>query len=207
MILGNSKGQNTGKKYLMRKNIQNITPNESQTNKCRDFNNWYVNNHDRMRLQFIDKGYYNETVFIDTYIRICESLMFGNITIKSYVSYFSRAYYTNYILAVKNTPHFEDLPYDLNTENDLEDIDSLRMKKGLLQDILSFVKASFSETDYRLFLMNVINGKTQTECAEYFNKPKHKIQSRLSEIRKDIRQIFGKRRISQSYKCTLSDKI
>lgn len=93
MILGNSLKQNTGKKYITKNTIKEVTP-ENQL-KADEFKEWFGNQYNLLVAEQTRKQTLNEDVLIDTFFKLYKKQQQqGNI--EDYKSYFSRAYFTNY---------------------------------------------------------------------------------------------------------------
>lgn len=93
MILGNSKKQNTGKKYITKNTIKEVSP-ENQL-KADEFKEWFGNQYNLLVAEQKRKQTLNEDILIDTFFKLYhKQQQQGNI--EDYKSYFSRAYFTNY---------------------------------------------------------------------------------------------------------------
>lgn len=200
MILGNSNKGNTGKKYLMRTKIKNIIPSEQQLNKRRDFDIWFVNNNRALKEQFVNKGNFVEDIFNDTYLRISESLMYSELNIKNFKTYFCRSYYTNYILSKQKENRYIDLkeiePADI--ENDFVS------KEEFIKEILLFLKSSINEFEYSVFSSWLSDeSMSYNECAQLFDIKEYQVNHIIANIRKLVRESFGVKRKFISYKSTL----
>ena len=93
MILGNSKKQNTGKKYITKNTLKEVTP-ENQL-KADEFKEWFGNQYNLLVAEQKRKQTLNEDILIDTFFKLYKKQQQSG-DIEDYKSYFSRAYFTNY---------------------------------------------------------------------------------------------------------------
>ena len=93
MILGNSKKQNTGKKYITKNTIKEVSP-ENQL-KADEFKEWFGNQYNILVAEQQRKQTLNEDILIDTFFKLYNKQQQSG-DIEDYKSYFSRAYFTNY---------------------------------------------------------------------------------------------------------------
>ena len=93
MILGNSKKQNKGKKYITKNTIKEVSP-ENQL-KADEFKEWFGNQYNLLVAEQKRKQTLNEDILIDTFFKLYKKQQQSG-DIEDYKSYFSRAYFTNY---------------------------------------------------------------------------------------------------------------
>jgi len=202
MILGNSKGQNKGKKYFKEKD-------KSETScfpqKAEHFNRWFAANIKGLQSQLFSKYNHpdNDDVFNDTYLRIHERVYFTGYDIADYKSYFCRAFYTNHIQELTKNNRFSELDLSANVadEGNEEEVEADHLHHQLETDIFDYVYQNFDIHEYEIFKMYMrlkIQGKNMTYdiladiiCNELY-KPHH-IQAIISRIKKDVADKFAER--------------
>lgn len=193
MKLGNSGGNNTGKKYLTRSNISEKRLRASDYERLDDFNTWYVDNFDELKNFLISKNTYDDDVFNDTYVRICEILLYTDSEILSYKSYFHRSYYTNYIQSRTKETRYQSLngsrtEYELADTSDQE-LERIEIQLRLYDDTLDYIKNNFSELHYAVFVSYIsLEKKNYQTVACEMGIPCHKVQRIVSTIKTSIRQ-------------------
>lgn len=97
MILGNSRGNNLGEKY------RKLNGRETATIESRmeyeKYALWMSNSYSSLVSSLKSSGGYNPEVFNETFLKVSQKILFGELKIKDYASYFARAYFTNNILS------------------------------------------------------------------------------------------------------------
>jgi len=191
MKLGNSGGNNTGKKYLKRDSLNYDKLTGEDYARLDNFNTWYTDNIALLESEFREKNSYDEDIINDTYATICESILFSRLEIEDYKSYFSRAYFTNNIqskikerryLASEQQQLESSLNHVLaNWENDTE-------KQALIDEIIEFVKKNHKPAHSDLFIQYISLEKRNYEILSLQTGIKaHIIQRIISNIKVNIR--------------------
>ncbi len=190
MKLGNSKGNNTGKKYFVRKGKEFKEPKPANSNKAAKFNEWFSVNCRQLMDFLISKNTHDDDVFNTTYIRIVEKLLYTNESIDDYKAYFFRSYYTNYILERTRESRFVPMAFGNNLEAHHDNpYERERMQTQLEIDIFEYVYKHYQLKEFELFKMYItlkpaINYKTLSAITHV---QKHNIQRIISRILSDIR--------------------
>lgn len=200
MRLGNSKGQNKGKKYLRKDEIDVVF-----AVKAEHFNKWFSENYKTLTLYLIDKDIFDNDVFNLTYINIHDNILFAGLECSDkYKGYLMRAYYTNYInnksLSTEREYRFCELLDNVDIEDreysEIVDIDEKRT--NLEQDIFKYVYSKYSLRNFELFKMYMhLKPAVNYSTLESITGVKaYLIQRIVSKIKKDIQQNkeFQKRR-------------
>jgi len=190
MKLGNSKGNNTGKKYFMRagKEEQEVKP--ANRKKANLFSEWFAENYQSLINFLISKNSYDEDTFSTTYIRIVEKLLYTGQVVKDYKAYFHRSYYTNYILDRTKEARYVSLPaYDNLEAHHHNPYEKERMQTRLELDVFDYVYAHYDLREFELFKMYIslkpaINYHT---LAAITHIQAHNIQRIVSKILADVR--------------------
>lgn len=97
MKLGNSNGNNTGKKYFIRGRDDRDEPQPAHRKKADEFNGWFTENHQSLANFLIGKYAYNEDVFYTTYMRISEKILYSGMIVKDYVVFRFSSKKINYL--------------------------------------------------------------------------------------------------------------
>jgi len=202
MILGNSKGQNKGKKYFKEKDKAS---GDCFAGKARDFDLWFASNVKPLQAQLFGKYNHpsNEDVFNDTYLRIHERVYFTGYDIADYKSYFCRAFYTNHIQELSKGNRYSELnpKADIAEESNEAEEEADRRYRELESDIFDYVYHHFDIREYEIFKMYMylkIQGKNMTYevladiiCNELYRP--HHIQAIISRIKKEVNDKFSER--------------
>mgnify|MGYP000846025703 CR=1 FL=1 len=191
MRLGNSKGNNRGKKYFMRGRDDQHEPKPEHREAANRFNIWFAKNYQQIVNFLISKGSYDEDVFSQTYIRISEKILYTGAEVKDYKAYFSRSYYTNYIQD-KASENFNEVPlpaYDTFEAHHSNPYERERMQTQLEIEVFDYVYSRYKLDEFELFKMYIslkpaINYHT---LAEITHLQVHNIQRIVSKILTDIR--------------------
>ncbi|MDU1892237.1 MAG: hypothetical protein E6767_16255 [Dysgonomonas sp.] len=200
MKLGNSNGNNTGKKYFMRQRDSHKEPSAQNRKKAEQFNAWFAENYQQEANFLILKCTYDEDVFNTTYMRISEKILFSGIEIEDYKSYFHRSYYTNYIQDRMKENRYGPMPaYDCFEAHHANPHERERNQLILELDIFDYVYNRYELQEFELFKMYIslkpaVNYHT---LAEITLVPAHKIQRIISKILMDIR---GNKSLVNRYK-------
>ncbi len=190
MKLGNSKGNNVGKKYFMRGRDDHHEPAQANREKADVFNRWFVENRQQLINFIIGKYAYDEDTFSTTYIRMCEKLLYTDLTIEDYSAYFHRSYYTNYVLLrtqeARCVPLLIEHKLEAHHDNPYE---RERMQWQLESDVFDYVYRRYSLQEYEIFRMYIslkpaINYHTLEKITHI---KAHNIQRMVSKILADIR--------------------
>lgn len=199
MKLGNSGGNNKGKKYLDRNNLDYSRLTAKDYIRLDDFNTWYTDNIDEIEQSLKDKGCFIPDVVNDTYVKICEKILFDDPIIKDYKSYFCRAEYTNRVQY-----HIQQSRYTLPEEQMLSvhihtvqnNWDNNENNQELLNKIFQFVQDNHSDRDYYLFFryMN-LEDRNYNNLSELTGLKTHILQRVIHNIKRNI--ILNKENISK----------
>jgi len=195
MRLGNSNGNNKGKKYLRKEEIDEVF-----AVKAEDFNKWMSSNY-RSVVRFLkEKSIFDEDVFSDTYEKMYDKILYSDIEGSDYRSYLQRAYYTNYINSrVQGNRFAELLPVHEKDNMDTEYFVEMEIKQAKLEaDIMSHIYSNYELREYEIFRMYVnlkpaVNYKT---LADITGLKYHHVQTIVAKIKIDIQnnKEFAKRR-------------
>lgn len=192
MILGNSKRQNLGKKYLIRKKLDYGNITDCQLGKAANFNQWFVANKCVLEQELSIKNIYDEDVFMDTYIRMAESIIFTDSMIQNFKSYFCRSYYTNYINQRSIGNRFINNEYDLSLiEDDSDTIIQTKIDmENKIEQILEFVRTEYPN-HLEIFKLNMVDSLNYNEVSKRTGIQSYVIQKNISLIKKDLTKRFG----------------
>ena len=207
MILGNSKKQNTGKKYITKNTIKEVTP-ENQI-KADDFKEWFGNQYNLLVAEQKRKQTLNEDVLIDTFFKLYhKQQQQGNI--ENYKSYFSRAYFTNYFQnnikeEKKKQNHiylnlidkeYEDsfntldiIPIEDNDDKERE-LEKLNKTDELLTETFQYITDKYSMQQFELFRMYMFLKPhiSYKKLSDITNLSIKYISQTISTIKKDIQE-------------------
>ncbi|WP_163357126.1 hypothetical protein [Dysgonomonas sp. 25] len=190
MRLGNSNGNNRGKKYFLRKELGTIVPSEKNRRKADDFSQWIVDNRTDIINFLIMKNSYDEDAFAETYLRMYEKILYTGLEIDDRRAYFHRAYYTNYIQQRAHENRYGDpLKYDLRIADNGNQAERERRQMILENEIYNYVHDHYYVREFELFKMYItlkpaVNYKTLAEITG--TKP-YIIQRIISKIMSDLR--------------------
>ncbi len=190
MRLGNTNGNNKGKKYLKRVKGNMPEPKPACRKRAQQFNDWFESAMQGLKNFLVYKEAYNDDVFSDTYIRICEKILYSGLIIDDYKAYFYRSYYTNYIQnkiqedRYVSMPPFANLVAHHGNPHERE-----RQQLMLENEVFDYVHRYYNRHEFELFKMYVslkpaINYHT---LAEITHIQAHNIQRIVSKILKDLR--------------------
>lgn len=191
MRLGNSNGNNKGKRYFVRgRDDQNMDVVYAE--KADDFARWFAQNHEATKRQLIGKEGYDDDTFNETYLRIYEIILFTGRHIKDYASYFHRAYYTNFIQGLsQQTRYCELFPnYDIEDEPHGSLMEEIEEKnRNLSNDVMEYVYRNYDLRDFEIFKMyvNLKPAVNYHALSRMTNLKYHVIQRMISNIILDIK--------------------
>lgn len=193
MILGNSNGNNKGKKYLRKNEIDIVFAERAD-----HFNNWFSKNYNALKNKLIEVGIFDEDIFNDTYYNVYEKILLSDLQINSYMGYLMRAYYTNHILIRSKEKRYCELVFD-REDTDSDYFSELEEKsKQLETDIFNYIYSKYNIRDFELFkmYMSLKPAVNYSTLAKITGLKSHNIQRIISKIKKDIRnnKEFAKRR-------------
>lgn len=187
MRLGNSNGNNKGKKYLRKAEVDLV-----YAMKADEFNSWMTDHYHQV-MQFLkDKNIYEADVFSDTYEKMYEKIFYSGMIGDDYRGYFQRAYYTNYINnRVQNNRYIE-----LWENYDKDDLDNeyfaeLEAKHSQLEkDIMEYIYLNYRIREYEIFKMyiNLKPAINYHSLAEITGMKYHHIQSIVAKIKSDVQR-------------------
>lgn len=207
MILGNSKKQNTGKKYITKNTIKEVSP-ENQI-KADEFKEWFGSQYNILVAEQQRKQTLNEDILIDTFFKLYhKQQQQGNI--EDYKSYFSRAYFTNYFQnnikeEKKKQNHiylnlidkeYEDsfntldiLPIEDNEDKERE-LEILNKTDELLTETFQYITEKYSMQQFELFRMYMFLKPhiSYKKLSDITNLSIKYISQTISTIKKDIQE-------------------
>lgn len=188
MRLGNSQGNNRGKKYIIRGKHDGKSLEKSRT-QANKFSLWFASAYTSLERELKYKTIFDDDVLNETFLRIYENILFAGISIEQYRAYFMRAYFTNYVQGNIRASRFGELPASFD-QPDIPDYNhELEMaQKRLEEDIFTYVYQRYNVREFELFKMYVclkpaVNYAT---LADLTNMKAHQIQFVISKIKKDI---------------------
>lgn len=189
MILANSFKGNSGKKYCNYKEARSKELTASDYAKLDEFNTWFTDfGYENLRRQIIGKDVFNEDVFNDTYIKICESLLYTDLDIINYISYFMRSYMTNMTLDIVKENRYTDISEIAYNEDDSnKQINEKENIEIVLKSIDDYLHKNYNQFECEIFNMNIFNKIPQYEIAEKFKTTTSKIHRMIFKIKKDIK--------------------
>jgi len=202
MILGNTNGNNRGKKYLKNKNICH---SKCHPEKATHFNTWFEENIRPLKVQLFNKYHHisNEDIFNDTYLRIYERIYYTGFQIADYKSYFCRAFYTNHVQEISKYNRFIDFEpnISIHDEDNSPEKETEQQHRRLEEDIFDYVYHHFDIREYEIFKMYMrlkIQGKYMNYeiLARIINNEEykvHNIQAIISRIKKSVSKEFSDR--------------
>lgn len=191
MRLGNSNGNNRGKRYFVRgRDDQNMDVVYAE--QAEQFAEWFTHNCRAARQQLLNKEGYDDDTFNETYLRIYEIILFTGRQIKDYASYFHRAYYTNYIQGLtKENRYCELFPnYDTMDEESWEEEAEADEKRSRLQaDVMNYVLENYDLREFEIFKMyvNLKPAVNYHSLARMTDLKYHVIQRMISRITQDVK--------------------
>lgn len=192
MKLGNSNGNNKGKKYFVRgRDDQDLDMVYAE--KAEKFAKWFSKNMMAAKVQLLGKGNYDDDAFNETYLRIYEIILFTGREIRDYASYFHRAYFTNVIQdATKGNRYCELYPnYDTVEEDDVDFFEEIEAKNKMLgDDIMSYVYDRYAIQEFEIFKMyiNLKPAVNYHALARMTDSKYHVIQRMISKIIQDVKE-------------------
>lgn len=199
MRLGNSNGNNRGKRYFVRgRDDQNMDAVYAED--AEQFAQWFSDHYHSVRQQLENKGGYDDDTFSETYLRIYEIILFTGRHIKDYASYFHRAYYTNFIQGMtKENRYCELYPnYDREEEKTEEEEELDKKNRELEADVMSYVLSNYDLREFEIFKMyvNLKPAVNYHALARMTNLKYHVIQRMISRITQDVKShsVFSIRR-------------
>lgn len=190
MKLGNSKGNNTGKKYFLRADIGNEEPTAENVDKAMLFNEWFADSCQSLINFLIGQNTYDEDTFNNTFLRISEKILYTGADLKDYKAYFHRSYYTNFIQTRMAESRYTSMPqYDTYEAHHSNPYERERMQLQLELDVFDYVYKKYELKEFELFKMYVnlkpaINYQT---LAALTHIKAHSIQRIISTILTDVR--------------------
>lgn len=216
MILGNSKKQNTGKKYITKNTIKEVSP-ENQL-KADEFKEWFGSQYNLLVAEQQRKQTLNEDILIDTFFKLYhKQQQQGNI--EDYKSYFSRAYFTNYFQnnikeEKKKQNHiylnlidkeYEDsfntldiIPIEDNDDKERE-LEKLNKTDELLNETFQYITEKYTIQQFELFRMYMFLKPhiSYKKLSDITNLSIKFISQTISTIKRDIQdnqELISKRK-------------
>ncbi|MEY8591462.1 sigma-70 family RNA polymerase sigma factor [Butyricimonas hominis] len=155
------------------------------------FDNWFSSSYNRIRNKLECYLKLNEDAFHDTYLFIRVNLLFEKAEITDFEPYFIGCYKKISLKGVKREQrycHPEDVFFQLLSESEPMQIEDLLALDKLAHDILKFVKAKFSENEYRLFkLRNFETGCSYKDLSDYTGISSSSIHKKVSSVTNAVR--------------------
>lgn len=188
MILGNSKGNNRGKKYII-KGKNDLFYSETGKAKAELFKKWFEQNYNGIITQMLRKEMLDFEIVSETYMRMYDKILYSGLEVKDYKSYFFRAYFTNSIQLKIKDGKYLPLPEKFDRPNDKGyDFEAELKQKRLEEDIFSYVYRRYSLREFELFKMYVcLKPAVNYSSLEKITQVKaHQIQFIVSKIKKDL---------------------
>lgn len=194
MALGNSNGNNRGKKYL--KSGGDI----AFAKQADDFNSWFSKNYNSLVIFLKENKIFNEDIFHETYKNIYDKVFYSGFSGEDFKPYLMRSYYTNHVLNRTKQGRY----CDLLPSTEKEDISSEYFKDienkiiNLEKDILRYVYLNYNLRDFELFkmYMSLKPAVNYSTLSKITGVKSYLIQRRISRIKTDIKnnEEFAKRR-------------
>ena len=216
MRLGNSNGNNKGKKYFIR-GRDDVNPKKLYAEAANDFAQWFAQNYKRLKRDVRGTNKADEDTFSETYLRIHELILYTGRQIRDYKAFFHRAYYTNLVQRATfeqrycNFYDYADVeqstgqmahqsPHLAKPEDDehicLEEMEG--QIRGLQDDIMDYVYSNYDLRDFEIFkmYMNLKPAINYHALSRMTGLKYHRIQSTVSTIITDVKthQDFHQRR-------------
>ena len=199
MRLGNSNGQNTGKRYIKLTGAEILVPEREQA--VGFFSQWLEKNYTKLRRTFVSKGVYDEDIFSDTCQNMYDAIAFKQLDIKCYGSYFNRSYFTNKMLDASRGTKREKVHFDVTAAWNVPDHTSVYNVSvsdvnRLNHDIFEYVSTSYPPCESSLFEIYVQAKPSLSykELSKITRVPYYSVATALSSIFRDVRQTFSDRK-------------
>lgn len=207
MKLGNSNGNNRGKKYFIR-GRDDINPEKLYIKEAQDFARWFEQNYRILRRDVRGVGKVDDDAFNETFVRIHDLIFYTGRKIRDYKAFFHRAYYTNYIQQAVSEQRYcnfydhvevEDRSGELSggeaqkmtlaEENDeyFEELEGAL--KALQDDIMDYVYQNYELRQFEIFkmYMNLKPAINYHALSRMTGLKYHRIQSTVSTIVMDVK--------------------
>ena len=185
MTLGNTNGNNRGKKYLKLNGTEVATIcNQYKYNL---FSVWFSQNYHKIKNQIISKTSFNNDVFNDTFLKVSNKILYGGLDIKNYTSYFSRAYFTNYI---SHHDYVKLIPLELVSNEVPDHNDTQHSLSEFTEDVMAYVLKRYNKTQYDIFytyFTQIEEKTTFRKLASLHNISTFTVHYTINMIIKDIR--------------------
>ncbi len=186
-------GKNKGKKYTRKKDIDSL-----YAEKAEDFNTWFLNNHENIKLYLEDIKSYDSDSFNDCYLKIYDIVLYSGVDINNYRYYFIQSYLSILLNSkIKENRYCEFLPIH-EKEEDNKHLDIEDKQRALEKDILNYVYLNHSIRNFELFkmYMSLKPAVNYSSLSKITGVKSYTIQRVISKIKKDIRnnEEFRKRR-------------
>ncbi len=188
MILGNSNGNNRGKKYII-KGKDDLTYEQTNKEKADRFRDWFGLNYDAIVLQMKQKEMLDEDILTDTFLKMYDNILFGGNEIKDYKSYFFRAFFTNTIQYSIKAGRTNALPTGYDQPNgEGYDFETEEKQKQLEQDIFAYVYDKYPLREFEIFKMYMLlkPAINYDRLASITELKSYQIQFIVSKIKKDL---------------------
>ena len=216
MRLGNSNGNNRGKKYFIR-GRDDVNPDKVYVEKAVHFDTWFANNYNILYHDVQGRGGVDEDVFNDTFLRMHDLIFYTGCKIKNYKAFFHRAYYTNLIQQASKENRYcnfydhvdmdgstHQTSYRTDSKLSLVNVDKEILEEQeaktthLKEDIMNYVYNNYQLQDFEIFKMYMDLKPTINyhALAKITGLKYHRIQRTVSTIIMDVKghKDFHKRR-------------
>lgn len=191
MKLGNSNGNNKGKRYFVR-GRDDLDIDQVYAEEAERFAQWFAQNMGATRRQLVGKGCYDGEVLSETYLRIYEIILYTGRHIVDYASYFHRAYFTNSIQLASKENRYLDLfdNYDVEEDNDADYWEEVEaVNQSLNADIMDYVYHKYELHEFELFKMYVSlkPAITYQQLADMTNGKYSTVRKMIAGVIKDVK--------------------
>lgn len=188
MILGNSNGNNRGKKYII-KGKDDLTYEKTNKEKADRFKDWFGLNYDAIVLQMKQKEMLDEDILTDTFLKMYDNILFAGTEIKDYKSYFFRAFFTNTIQYSIKAGRTNALPAGFDQpDGEGYDFETDEKQKQLEQDIFAYVYDKYTLREFEIFKMYMYlkPAINYDRLASITGLKSYQIQFIVGKIKKDL---------------------
>lgn len=188
MKFGNSKGNNTGKKYFMRNNAKPKATAEGKA-QAEDFGNWFTRTYDSLVTELRRKQVMDADMMNETFLKMYDNMLYNNLKVKDYRSYFSRAYFTNSVQSKIREKRYSTIDYRYDvTDNEPYDEALDYKQRELAEEVFDYVYDRYDVREFEIFkmYMSLKPAVNYTILSEMTHLRVHTIQSAISKIKKDV---------------------
>lgn len=209
MKLGNSNGNNRGKRYFI-KGRDDVNPEKLYAEEANQFSTWFGANYKRLRRDVRGSSPVNDDVFNDTFLRIYELILYTGRKVRDYKAFFHRAYFTNLVQAstkenrycnfndyidsdggatqrMENVATGKQMLVDESYDVELE---LEERQQRLKDDIMGYVYQKYKQQDFEIFkmYMELKPAINYHALSKITGQKYHNIQRTVSTIVMDVKQ-------------------